>query len=92
MVADLLVHVHGAAEGQEDAGDHRAGVPHKHGQVLHVHGHVTLTITSLAEGKPEGGPVDNQSLLFYVDAQLCNRDNSTLGQAAPRADMPNDAA
>ena len=78
-VADLLVHVHGAGEGEQDAGDHRAGVPHKHGQVLHVHGHVTLTITSLAEGKSEGGPVDNQSLLFYVDTQLCNTYNCAWG-------------
>jgi len=70
---DLLMHVHGAAEGKQYAGDHRARVPHKHGQVLYIHGHVTLTITPLAKGKTEGGPVDNQPLLLYVYAKLCSQ-------------------
>lgn len=67
----LLMHVHGAAEGQQDTGDHRARVPHKHGHVLDIHGHVALTVAPLADGKPEGGPVDGQAPLFYVCAQLC---------------------
>lgn len=53
-MAYLLVHVHGAAKGQQNAGDHGARVPHKHGHVLYVHGHVALAIATLADGKPEG--------------------------------------
>lgn len=66
--AYLLMHVHGGTEGKKDAGDHRARVPHKHGEILHVHGHVTLSVTPLTESKAEGGPVDNKAPLFYVNA------------------------
>jgi len=76
--ADLLMHVHGAAEGKKYAGDHRARVPHKHCQVLHIHGHVTLTITPLAKGKTEGGPIDNQALLLYVYAKLCRQHEMSI--------------
>ena len=68
----LLVHVHGGTEGKKNAGDHRAGVPHKHSEVLYIHGHVTLPIPALTESKAEGGPVDDEAPLLYVNTQLCS--------------------
>lgn len=74
----LLMHVHGCTEGKKNAGDHRARVSHKHSKVLHIHGHVTLPIPALTESKAEGGPVDNEAPLLYVNTQLCISQTDTV--------------